>query len=102
MVVVGGHLAEDLAGPGVFQAAEHLGRGLAEDLAGLQTPVGPGNHAWCRGAYSLPRGRKDPQKTHRAIANHIVGHTRSLTETPRTRKGNTAKGGREEGKRKEI
>ena len=76
VAVFGGHLAEDLAGPGVFDVAERLGRGLAEDLADLQPAVGPHDNLIVAAIFPAAGGRKHPQQPHRAVANHVVSHDR--------------------------
>ena len=70
------HFAEDLPGAGVFDAAGRLGRRLAEHLADLQAAVGPRDHAHSPAALPAGGGRKNAQKPHRAVANHVVSHDR--------------------------
>ena len=93
VAVFGGHFAEDLAGAGVFHVADGLGRGLAEDLAGLQAAVGADDHPRAAAIFPPRGGGKDPQKTHHAVSGNVIGHIqpswpRSVTETAGQEKGN--------------
>ena len=74
MVVFGSHLAEDLAGTGVFHAAKDFGRDLAQNIADLQAAVGPRDHLHAPAALPTTGGREDPQEPHRTVSNYVVWH----------------------------